>query len=79
MPAPAAMVFGLMEVIAGAATVKTAAFEVAELLGFCTVTLSGPALPNKLEGTVAVICEALLAVVVKAVVPTYTVEPDATK
>src|SRR5579864_1691403 len=61
--------------MAGAATLMVAALDVAAAFGFCTVTLSGPALPNIVPGRVAVIWVADPAVTVSAVLPTYTTEP----
>ena len=62
--APAAIVLGLRVVITGAATVRLEADEVAESLGFCTVTLNVPALDSRLLGRVAVMEVAVAAVTV---------------
>ena len=70
LDAPAAIVLGLRAVIIGAATVMLEAVEVAEALGFCTVTLKGPALDSRLLGMVATMDVALADVTVSAVVPT---------
>jgi hypothetical protein len=63
------MVLGFKAVIVGAASVMLEAVEVAESLGFCTVTLNVPTLDSKLLGMVAVMDVAVAAVTVSAVVP----------
>ena len=65
---PAAIEFGVIELIAGTATVTVEAVETAPP-GFLTVRLSVPAVAREAEGTVAVMEVALPAVTVNAVEP----------
>ena len=69
LPDPAAIVLGLSEEMAGAATVSVDAADVPEEFGLCTVMLREPAVSMALLGTVAVIEVAVPAVTVKAVEP----------
>lgn len=66
---PAAIDFGLSELIVGATTARVYALDVASSFGFCTVTLRLATLPSMLPGTVAVIDVAVPAVIVNAVLP----------
>jgi len=75
--APADTDAGVSELITGggAVTVNTAAADVTGP-GFTTVTLTGPGDAIRFAGTAAVSCVALTKVVVNAVPPHCTVEPE---
>ena len=66
---PAAIDFGVSELMVGATTEKVEALDLAPP-GFCTVTLRLATVPSMLLGMVAVIEVAVPAVTVNAVEPT---------